>query len=109
MPTIQTRRGQRRKAGGWIGQREMEMALFVGASLVGIYGLGQGLNGLFEPGKGINLLWLAITGIALFVLFAQMGRVHDSWPRRPRPEPRAEAQPMTTTDSETAASATADT
>ena len=47
-----------------------------------IYGLGQGLQGLFEPGQGINFLWLAVTGVAMFVLFAQMGRVHDTWPRR---------------------------
>jgi hypothetical protein len=79
-------------------QRQLEMALFIVASLLGIYGLGQGLNGLFEPGRGINLPWLAVTGIALFVLFAQMGRVHDAWPHRPR----ADAQP--TTDSQAASS-----
>jgi hypothetical protein len=63
-------------------RRGMEMILFLVASAIGIYGLGQGLQGLFEPGQGINFLWLAVTGVAMFVLFAQMGRVHDTWPRR---------------------------
>lgn len=63
-------------------RRGFEMLLFLVASVVGIYGLGRGLPGLFEPGQGINLIWLAVTGIALMVLFAQMGRVHDTWPRR---------------------------
>src|SRR5215472_12416678 len=59
-----------------------EFLLFLIVSVVGVYSLGQGLNGLFEPGQGINLLWLAVTGVAMMVLFAQMGRVHDTWPRR---------------------------
>ncbi len=63
-------------------RRGMEMILFLVASVIGIYGLGQGLQGLFEPGQGINFLWLAVTGVAMFVLFAQMGRVHDTWPCR---------------------------
>ena len=63
-------------------RRSMEMILFLVASVIGIYGLGQGLQGLFEPGQGINFLWLAVTGVAMFVLFAQMGRVHDTCPRR---------------------------
>jgi hypothetical protein len=63
-------------------QRGMEMILFLVASVIGIYGLGQGLQGLFEPGQGINFIWLAVTGVAMFVLFAQMGRVHDTWPKR---------------------------
>ncbi len=63
-------------------QRNMEMLLFLVASVIGIYGLGQALQGLFEPGQGINFIWLAVTGVAMFVLFAQMGRVHDSWPSR---------------------------
>ena len=50
--------------------------------MIGIYGLGQGLQGLFEPGQGIHLIWLAVTGIAFMILFAQMGRVKDTWPRR---------------------------
>ncbi len=63
-------------------RRGMEMLLFLAASAVGIYGLGQGLPGLFEPGQGIHLIWLAVTGVAFMVLFAQMGRVKDTWPRR---------------------------
>ncbi len=63
-------------------RRGAEMLLFLVASVIGIYGLGQGLTGLFEPGQGIDLLWLAVTGVAMMVLFAQMGRVHDTWPRR---------------------------
>lgn len=59
-----------------------EMLLFVVVSIIGIYGLGQGLTGLFEPGQGINLLWIAVAGGALLILGAQMGRVHDTWPRR---------------------------
>ena len=59
-----------------------EFLLFLIASAVGVYSLGQGLSGLFESGQGINLLWLAVTGVAMIILFAQMGRVHDTWPRR---------------------------
>ena len=65
-------------------RRGMEMILFLVASVIGIYGLGQGLQGLFEPGQGINFIWLAVTGVAMFVLFAQMGRVHDTWPPQRR-------------------------
>jgi hypothetical protein len=57
-----------------------EFLLFLIASAVGVYSMGQGLLGLFEPGQGINLLWLVVTGVA--ILFAQMGRVQDTWPRR---------------------------
>src|SRR5258708_39697630 len=63
-------------------RRGAEMVLFVVAAVVGIYGLGRGLTGLFEVGQGISLTWLAVTGVAFLVLFAQMGRVHDTWPRR---------------------------
>ena len=59
-----------------------EMLLFLAVSAVGIYAMGQGLTGLFEAGQGINTLWLAVMGVAMIVLFAQMGRVHDNWPRR---------------------------
>jgi len=59
-----------------------EFLLFLIVSVVGIYGLGRGLTGLFEPGQGISLVWLAVTGVAFFILFAQMGRVQDIWPRR---------------------------
>ncbi len=58
------------------------MLLFLVASVVGIYGLGRGLTGLFESDQGISLIWLALTGVAMMVLFAQMGRVQDIWPRR---------------------------
>jgi hypothetical protein len=64
-------------------QRGLELAIFVLASLVGITGIGKGLAGFYERGQEISLLWLAVTGIAFFVLFAQMGRVHDTWPHRP--------------------------
>jgi hypothetical protein len=63
-------------------RRGLEMILFLVASAVDIYGLGQGLAGLFEPGQGIHLIWLAVTGVAFMILFAQMGRVKDTWPRR---------------------------
>lgn len=63
--------------------RWLEGGVFLLASLLGIYGIGQGLAGFYEQGKAINMLWLAVTGIAFYILFAQMGRVHDSWPRRP--------------------------
>ena len=63
-------------------QPTAEFLLFLIMSVVGVYSLGQGLTGLFEPGQGINLLWLAVTGVAMMILFAQMGRVHDTWPRR---------------------------
>jgi hypothetical protein len=63
-------------------RRAAEMLIFLVASAVGIYGLGQGLSGLFEVGQGIHLIWLAVTGVAFLVLFAQMGRVKDTWPRR---------------------------
>jgi hypothetical protein len=58
------------------------MLLFLVVSAIGIYALGNGLTGLFEAGKGFNLLWLTLAGAAMMFLFAQMGRVHDSWPRR---------------------------
>jgi hypothetical protein len=63
-------------------RRAAEMLIFLVASAIGIYGLGQGLSGLFEVGQGIHLIWLAVTGVAFLVLFAQMGRVKDTWPRR---------------------------
>ncbi len=63
-------------------RRAAEMLLFLIASAIGIYSLGQGLSGLFEAGQGIHLIWLAVTGVAFLVLFAQMGRVKDTWPRR---------------------------
>ena len=71
-----------RGASGVALRRGAELLLFLGASAIGIYGLGRAIPGLFEPGQGIDVTWLAATGVALLVLSAQMGRVHDSWPRR---------------------------
>jgi hypothetical protein len=59
------------------------MLVFLVVSAIGIYALGIGLAGLFEPGKAIDLLWLAVSLASLMILFAQMGRVQDSWPRHP--------------------------
>ena len=64
-------------------RRGWEALLFLVASVLGVYSLGQGLTGFFT-GQTLNLGWLAIAGITLFVLTAQMGRVHDAWPHRPR-------------------------
>ncbi len=74
--------------------RGLEMLLFVVASVIGIYGLGRGLTGIFVPGQGISLSWLAVTGVAFIVLFAQMGRVHETWPRKPgkQSQPQANEQ-----------------
>ena len=70
------------------------MLLFLVVSAIGIYALGNGLTGLFDPGKGIDLLWLAAAVAAMMILFAQMGRVHDSWPRR-RDGEHQHVQPVT--------------
>jgi hypothetical protein len=69
--------------------RAAEMLLFVAVSALGVYALGNGLSGLFEPGKSVQLAWVAVLAVTLLILFAQMGRVHDAWPRRHRPEPPA--------------------
>ena len=63
--------------------RLIEMVVFIGASALGIYALGRSLNGLFEPGKGTDVLWILVLAGTIWVLFAQMGRVQDAWPRRP--------------------------
>ncbi|HEV2656609.1 MAG TPA: hypothetical protein VGT82_16700 [Ktedonobacteraceae bacterium] len=73
-------------------RKAIEWMLFVIASVIGIYGLGRGLTGMFEPGQGISLPWLAVMCVAFIVLFAQMGRVHDTWPRKPEEQ----SQPQTT-------------
>ncbi len=72
----------------------LEILLFMAAAAIGIYSLGRGLTGMVEPGQGISLSWLAVTGVAVVVLFAQMGRVHDSWPRQleEQGQPQAEEQ-----------------
>lgn len=60
-----------------------ELALFAIASAAGVYGLGRGLEGFFTPGRGgINVAWLVLAAAAFIVLCGQMGRVHDTWPRR---------------------------
>ncbi len=59
------------------------MLFFLVVSVIGIYALGNGLTGLFEPGQGVNFLWLTISLGAILLLTSQMGRVHQSWPRRP--------------------------
>ena len=81
-------------------RRGLEMTIFLVASAVGIYGIGKGLAGLYERGQEINLLWLAVTGAAFFVLAAQMGRVHDSWPHRPGKEGLRTANAQVTADDE---------
>jgi hypothetical protein len=73
--------------------RVVEMLLFLAVSALGIYALGSTLSGLFESGGGIQLAWLAVLAATLWILFSQMGRVHDAWPRR-RPEAQA-AEPVT--------------
>ena len=75
-------------------QRALEAIIFLLASAVGIYGIGKGMEGFYLRGHQISLLWLAVTAFAFFVLFAQMGRVHDAWPHRPgKGASRAEAAP----------------
>lgn len=64
-------------------QRAAELLGFLLVSALGIFALGNGLTGLFEAGKAINLLWLAVSLTTMMVLWAQMRRVKDSWPRRP--------------------------
>jgi hypothetical protein len=76
----------------------LEAVIFLVAAIVGIYGLGQGLTGLMVTGQPINLGWVAVAGIAFYVLSKQMARVHDSWPHRPAKarrmsKPQGEAEP----------------
>ncbi len=73
---------QQRKQAPTVERRGAEMLLFLVVSVIGIYALGNGLTGLFEPGKAINLLWLTVSLGAMLLLASQMGRVHESWPRR---------------------------
>lgn len=86
-------------------RRGIEFMIFLVASAIGIYGLGRALTGMFEPGQGISLPWLAVTGVAFFILFAQMGRVHDTWPHKPEKQGQPQvseqgAQHMTTPEEE---------
>lgn len=62
-------------------RRWTEMGVFVAASAVGIYAVGNAFSDLFGSAAGISLGWFAIAAIAILVLAAQMGRVHDAWPR----------------------------
>ena len=79
--------------------RALEAVIFLLASAVGIYGIGTGLEGFYLRGHQISLLWLAVTAFAFLVLFAQMGRVHDTWPQRPgKVASRAEAAPAAMSD-----------
>src|SRR5215470_6160413 len=75
-------RRPRRQYEARAGVRVAEMLLFLAVSALGIVALGNGLQGLFESGKGMQLLWLALFAVTLWILFSQMGRVHDAWPRR---------------------------
>jgi hypothetical protein len=69
----------------------LEILLFLGVSAAGIYALGNGLRGMFQPGRGLDLGWLAVTGLAFWILVSQMGRVQDSWPRRRGVEPKSKS------------------
>ena len=71
------------------------MLLFLAASALGIYALGNGLSGLFEPGRGIDLGWLAVAGVSVLTLFSQMGRVHDTWPHRDERQGRPDTTDQT--------------
>ena len=74
------------------GRQALELLFFLGASGLGIFSLGNAIGGLFEPGGSANPVWLLVTAIAVWFLVAQMGRVHDAWPRhkdlvKARPHP----------------------
>ncbi len=73
--------------------RALEMVVFLVVSAIGVYALGTGLAGLVEPGRGFELPWLAVAAVAIWILFAQMSRVQDAWPRREKAE-RRPAQPI---------------
>lgn len=66
-------------------RRGVEMVVFIVVSIVGTWALGTGTRGLLEPGHLGDLVWFAVLGGALMVIFGQMGRVHDSWPRSGEP------------------------
>ena len=75
-------------------RRGIEFIIFLVACAIGIYGLGRCLTGMFEPGQGISLPWLAVTGVAFIVLFAQMGRVNDTWQRKPEKQSQPQASEL---------------
>ena len=62
--------------------RRLEMLIFLVVCAVGVYAFGSGMRAMTGSGGGVGLAWLAIAGVAMWILFSQMGRVHDSWPRR---------------------------
>ena len=64
-------------------RRRGEMAVFIGASTVGTYAIGNAFHDLSGSAAVISLGWFALTGVALLILIAQMSRVHEAWPRRP--------------------------
>ena len=80
----QTTRGQRNAP-----SRGREFLLFIIATVIGIYSLGQGLQGVFFPGQDISLIWLAVAGAAMWILVAQTSRVKETWPSWPK---KAEAE-----------------
>jgi hypothetical protein len=63
-------------------RQSSETAIFIAVSIIGIWALGNGMRGLLEPGHLGNLVWFAVVGGAFMILFGQMSRVHDTWPRR---------------------------
>ena len=70
-----------------VGSRRWEMLLFLAVSAVGVYALGSAMQAVTGPGSGaVGLTWLAIAGAAMWILFTQMGRVHNSWPRQQKAE-----------------------
>lgn len=94
-----------------VGTRRWEMLLFLAVSAVGVYALGSAMQAVTGPGSGVGgLTWLAIAGAAMLILFTQMVRVHNSWPRQQQAEglvspPSAVA--ATRTEAKTAASPSA--
>lgn len=62
--------------------RRLEMLLFLVVCAVGVYALGSGMLTTTGLGGAIDIARLAIVGASIWILFSQMGRVHDSWPRR---------------------------
>ena len=65
-----------------LGRRRVEMAVFVAASIVGVYAFGNAFHDLSASAVAVSLGWFALAGVAVLVLVGQMSRVHDAWPRR---------------------------